>query len=85
MGINETDCLKFRNELQKIITANSELIKMNVDLTVIPTVQSEFQYKAYARLKTSQERQKSLSVLLKVISEISAISGAVAVFIQIFI
>ena len=85
MGINEVDCLKFRAVMQKVIDANSKLIKMNVDLSIIPTVQSEFQYKAYARLKLSQERQKGLSVLLKVVSEISAISGAIAVFIQIFV
>ena len=85
MVINEVDCLKFRNELSKIIDSNSKLIKMNVDLAVIPTVQTEFQYKAYARLKSSQERQKFLTVLLRVVSEISVISGAIAVFIQVFV
>ena len=85
MGINESDCLKLRSEILETINENTKLIKMNVDLAVIPTVQSEFQYKAYARLKLSQERTKTLSVILKISSELSALFGAVAVLVQIFV
>ena len=85
MAINESDCLKLRSEILETINENTKLIKMNVDLAVIPTVQSEFQYKAYARLKLSQERTKTLSVMLKIVSEFSVLSGAIAVLIQVFV
>ena len=85
MVIDESECLKLRTAIQETISHNTKLIAMNVDLAVIPTVQSEWQYKAYARLKLSQERTKTLSVILKIVSELSALSGAIAVLVQIFV
>ena len=85
MVIDEAECLRLRKEIQDLVDDNLKLIKMNVDLAVIPTVQSEFQYKAYARLKLSQERTKTLSVMLKIVSEFSVLSGAIAVLIQVFV
>lgn len=85
MGISENECVLRRDKLLKSIIANRKAIECNIDLKVIPTITTEWQYKAYKRLKKSQEIQKSISCFLKVFSELSVISGFIVVIAQIFV
>lgn len=85
MAVSIEKCEQYQKEIFKRIEGNTKLIEQNIDLTVIPEIDSEWRYKAYARLKKSQERKKLISFLLKIISEISAIGGAITVIAQIFL
>ena len=85
MGVSINECVKKMADLEKSVNRNAKKIELNIDLEVIPTITAEWQFKDYARLKTSQERQKTISLILKVISEVSAIAGAITVIAQIFL
>lgn len=85
MVINESECVRKMAILEENIKRNAKTIDLNIDLSVIPTIKEEWQYKAYARLKSSQERQKILSLILKLFSEASILTGFLGVGAQIFL
>ena len=85
MGISENECTEKMSLMEKTIGKLSKLVKMSADMAVIPTITGEWQYKAYARLKRSQEISNIVKFLLKIISEISVITGAITVVAQVFL
>ena len=65
--------------------ALTKLVKANADIEVIKGFNNEWQVKAYNRLKKSQERQKIISLILKIATEINVFVGAVATLVSVFV
>ena len=65
--------------------ALTKLVKANADIEVIRGFDNEWQVKAYDRLKKSQERQKIISLVLKIATEINVVVGAVATLVSVFV
>lgn len=85
MGISNSECIDNREAINKELKSIAKLVKVNVDLSYIPTITTEFSYKAYARLKRSQEVSQLIKFLLRIISEISVIVGVITVVAEVFL
>jgi len=67
---------------------HAELIKMydfDTDFTVIKTFDNQFQVSAYKAKKAHDTYAKVVKLIFKVVSEISVITGAIAVVAEIFL
>ncbi|MEJ2252184.1 MAG: hypothetical protein P8Y97_21290 [Candidatus Lokiarchaeota archaeon] len=83
MAQSISNCEKYRIDLQKQIQEFSKKIEDSTEIKAVSEIKTEWQYKAYARLKASQERKELLSKITKIVTIFNVVIGAITTILSV--